>query len=173
VQHALGTLVRVVDAEGTEGARNRLLDRIADWRRRRGFRRATGPVEAAGLHVAILNVLSTPPAPRLGGVQIQFLGRIGPETERRPVALLHPERGGYRRAVAAGRRRLAWRLGGAPLAWPPPLEDAGLEAAVLRAARALDARAVHFEGLAGLPLASVRRVGDAGVRLLLSVHDFA
>ena len=121
----------------------------------------------------MLNLLPTAPTPRLGGMQAQLLTRIENEAERRPVALLYPETeglppGGRRRRPAARARA---RKGPPPS--PVALRDAAFERAVARAAAEVGARALHVEGLAGIPLGSLLELHRSGLALVLSVHDFS
>jgi glycosyltransferase involved in cell wall biosynthesis len=170
VRGALGVALGVLTAEGPAAARDRMLDRLAEWRRRRAF-----PLSRAGDTVAapLVNVLPTPPARRLGGVQIQFLHRLEREADERACAVLYPDTRGYRLERQHGPRRDALALAGPVVTSPLALEDAAFEAAVLRAAETSGAAAVHVEALSGVPPASVLRVGRAGLRIVLSLHDFA
>lgn len=166
----LAVVVRVLRAEGPAAARNRFLDRVEEWRCRRAF-----PAARHGDRIAapVLNVLATPPARRLGGIQIQFLRRLAVEYEARATAVLYPEAGRYRLERRDGSRRDHLALPGPPLPPQPILEDAAFEAALLRAAEATQAAALHVEGVAGLPPASLLRVARRGLPLVLSLHDFA
>ncbi len=162
---------RVLRAEGMTGLRERISDRLRESLRRRSFRAAAS---AAGLPpIPVLNLLPTAPTPRLGGIQAQLLTRIENEAERRPVALLYPETEGYRLEVAAGGRRLALGLEETPPPSPVALRDAAFERAVARAAAEVGARALHVEGLAGIPLGSLLELHRSGLALVLSVHDFS
>ncbi len=168
---ALQIAGRVLRAEGMAGLRERISERLRESLRRRSFR---ATASAAGLPpIPVLNLLPTVPTPRLGGMQAQLLTRIEDEAERRPVALLYPETHGYRLEVAAGDRRLAFGLEAAP---PPSLvilRDAAFERAVARAAAEVGARALHVEGLSGIPLGSLLELHRSGLALVLSVHDFS
>ncbi|MCP4655093.1 MAG: glycosyltransferase family 4 protein [bacterium] len=173
---------QVLCAEGGAGLRDRLLDRIAGWRRRRRFRLAGKvcvkagemsdcPVPGGLPATPVLNVLSTPLRPELGGVQLQLLRRLEAEAAHRSCALLCPGAGGYRLETRSGRRREVVVLE-AP---PPPvlrLNDELFAQALRDAADWVGARVVHFEQLVGLPLGSVVELRDAGFRLVLAVHDF-
>jgi glycosyltransferase involved in cell wall biosynthesis len=162
---------RVLRAEGVAGLRERISDRLRESLRRRSFHAAAS---ASGLPpIPVLNLLPTAPTPRLGGMQAQLLTRIESEAERRPVALLYPEAEGYRLEVAAGGRRLALRIEGGPPPSPVALRDAAFERAVARAAAEVGARALHVEGLAGIPLGSLAELHRSGLALILSVHDFS
>jgi glycosyltransferase involved in cell wall biosynthesis len=166
-----GVAWRVLRGEGVRAARDRAWDRWLEVRRRRSF----GPATAAppGFRASVLNVAAGPPAPRLGGVQAQLLCRLAAEAERRAVALLHPEPGGgYRLELQDGRRRHALAIPGGPLA-AVGLADPAFEAAVHQAAEAVGSRALVVEGLAGLPLGSLLRLRQDGLRLLLALHDFS
>ena len=168
---ALQIAGRVLRAEGMAGLRERISERLRESLRRRSFRAAAS---ASGLPpIPVLNLLPTAPTPRLGGMQAQLLTRIEDEAERRPVALLYPETEGYRLEVAAGGRRLALGLEEAPPPSPVVLRDAAFERAVARAAAEVGARALHVEGLAGIPLGSLLELHRSGLALVLSVHDFS
>lgn len=169
-------VLRVLAGEGLAAARDRALDRLAERRRRRSFAAADAP--PAGLAWPVLNVAVGVPVARLGGVQAQLGTRLAEEERHRPVALLYPEPApepaGYRLELAAGppaARRWAVALPGASPS-PVALADAGFERAVRGAAELAGARAVHVEGVAGLPLRSLLAVREAGLRLVLSLHDF-
>ncbi|MBV8199422.1 MAG: glycosyltransferase, partial [Acidobacteria bacterium] len=183
-----GLAWRVLRAEGVAGAADRLRDRLAEGRRRRAFR----PAAAAppGFSCAVLNLAAAAPAPSLGGVQAQLLWRLAAEAARRPVALLFPEDrgagGGYRLELQSGGDRRALRLPPAAVAPRPAqgagaggrlpmtaLEDPELERAVGWAAAQCGATALLVEGLAGMPFASLLRLRQAGMALVLAVHDFA
>jgi hypothetical protein len=175
---------RVLRAEGAAGAANRLRDRLADAWRRRSYPPAAAP--PPGFSCAVLNLAAAAPSPRLGGVQAQLLWRLAAEAALRPVALLYPEDaaagGGYRLELQSGRDRRALRL---PPSLPPShprgglpdtafgLDDPELERAVAWAAAHCGTLALQVEGLAGMPLASLLHLRQAGMALVLAVHDFA
>jgi len=171
---SLRTAGRVLRAEGLPALRDRLSDRWRERHRRLSFVAAGSPL---GLPAnPVLNLLSTAPTPRLGGLQAQLLLRIESEAGRRPLALLYPGDGAWRLEVAAGGRRLSLTLDTLDRGEPPSpvaLADAAFERAVLRAAREVGARALHVEGLAALPLASLLALHGQGLELVLSVHDFS
>lgn len=171
---SLRTAGRVLRAEGLPALRDRLSDRWRERHRRLSFVAAGSPL---GLPATpVLNLLSTAPTPRLGGLQAQLLWRIESEAERRPLALLYPDAGAWRLEMAAAGRRLSLTLdtldGNEPPS-PVALADAAFERAVLRAVREVGARALHLEGLAALPLASLLALHAQGLELVLSVHDFS
>lgn len=160
-------------AEGVRAVWNRTADRLREERRRRSFVAVPAGRFALPAAIPVLNLLSTPPLPRLGGLQAQLLSRIELESARRPVALLYPQAGSYRLEISTGRRRQALDL---PAGEPrPPLaeSDPGLERVVREAADRTGARVLHVEGLASLPLASLLALQRSGFLLLLSVHDFS
>ena len=166
----MAVALRVLAAEGPAAVRDRLLDRVEEWRRRRTFRPARGD---GRIGASVLNVLATPPARRLGGLQIQFLRRLEVEAEERAYALLYPEARTYRLERQQASRREALEFPRPMITSPVSLEDAAFETAVLRAAETSGATAVHVEGMAGVPPASLLRVGRRGLRVILSLHDFA
>ncbi|MEM7352984.1 MAG: glycosyltransferase [Acidobacteriota bacterium] len=155
-----------------------MLDRLAERRRRRSFRRIVVDTPDASpddrrqlAQVPVLNVLPTPPRPDFGGVQIQLLQRLAAEAAERPQALLYPYAGSYRLEIEDSGQRLAVELHAAPPAFDQ-LEDSVFEWAVRRAVERVGAELVHFESLLGWPLASVARLQRSGLRLVLGVHDF-
>ena len=168
---SLRTAGRVLRAEGLPALRDRLSDRWRERHRRRSFVAAGSPLDLPASPV--LNLLSTAPTPRLGGLQVQLLHRIESEAERRSLALLYPEAGAWRLEVAAGGRRLSLTLDGGDQLSPVTLTDAAFERAVIHAVREVGARALHVEGLAALPLASLLALHGQGLELVLSVHDFS
>jgi hypothetical protein len=165
------TAARILRGEGLRSLAYRVADRLEERRRERSFAAADS---VAGLpRVPILNVLATLPAARLGGLPSQLVRRLEIEARSRPVALLYPVRDGYRLEVAAGEHlRVLTRQAPSPLS-PIRLRDADFERGVEWAARAVGASALHFEGQAALPLASLQALGLSGFGLVLSVHDFS
>lgn len=167
----MSVVVRVLRTEGLLSVRDRVLDRIAEARRRRSFSPAP-PGWRPPVPVPILDLCATPPAPRLGGVQAQLLRRIEAESKLRPVALLYPEPGGWRLEVQAGDERRSLSFPGSPPS-PVALADAAFEEAVRATARLLGTRTLYADGLAGLPPGSLLQLGREGLELTLSLHDFA
>jgi len=181
--HGLRTAWRVLRAEGLQAVADRAADRLAESRRARSFTPAP-PGWRPAAPVPVLRLLATPPAPRLGGVQAQLLARLTAEARLGPVALLYPAGSAWRLEVeAGGERRAVTFAGGTPSAaglevnlevnLETDLEDAAFEAAVRAAAALTGARALHAEGLAGLPFTSLRRLRGPDLRLIVSLHDFA
>ena len=168
---SLRTAGRVLRAEGLPALRDRLSDRWQERHRRRSFVAAGAQPDLPASPV--LNLLSTAPTPRLGGLQAQLLHRIESEAARRPLALLYPDAGAWRLEMTAGERRLSLTLDGGEPPSPVALADAAFERAVSRAVREVGARALHVEGLAALPLASLLALHRQGLTLVLSVHDFS
>jgi glycosyltransferase involved in cell wall biosynthesis len=168
---AMTTALRVLRAEGTAAARDRLLDRIADARRDRSYA-PVAEAELARFQSPVLNLLATPPSPRFGGVPTQLLARLRFEAKARPLALFHPTGRGYRLEVTRDGRRGRFDLSG-PALDPTALADAAFEEAVFSAAQRVGAAVLHPEGVAGLPLGSLVRLRARGLKLVLSLHDFA
>jgi glycosyltransferase involved in cell wall biosynthesis len=81
----IGTIARVVRAEGIASAIRRANERVSEAMQLRVKLASSGPE-----HTSILNVLATPPAPRLGGLQIQLNARLREERTMRDVALFYP-----------------------------------------------------------------------------------
>jgi glycosyltransferase involved in cell wall biosynthesis len=99
----------------------------------------------------ILNVLSTPATPRLGGVQVHLLARLHAERALRPVALFTP----------------------GLLTLSRPHMHALRVDAIRDAIAITGARAIHIEGAHGMDVASVLRLIDEGLQVVISLHDFA
>ena len=149
----IATALRVLRGEGVRAVRDRALDRLAETRRRRSFRPAG---ESWKAEVPVLAVGAYPPAARFGGVQAQWRARLAAEEALRPVAILYPESSGYRLEVSTGpggERRSLHHEGRPPAS--RALRDPDFEEAVLWAAARVGARALHVEGAAGLPPASL------------------
>jgi hypothetical protein len=148
-----------------------LAERLAELWRERSF--APAPLTwRPPAPIGVLRVAATAPAPRLGGLQTQLLARLDAEARLHPVALGYPAAAGWRLEVDIGGQRRA-------LVYPPitggdiELEDPGFEANVTSAAATIGARALHLEGLAGMPPLSLLRLRRAGLRLVIGLHDFA
>jgi glycosyltransferase involved in cell wall biosynthesis len=159
---------QVFQAEGARAVYDRTLDRLAEARRQRSFSPAPESWQPEA-PIPVLNLISTPPAPRLGGVQAQLLARIEAEAESRPVALLYPAGADWRLEIQEKETRRVVHING-PAPSPIGLEDPSLEEVVRKAAGVTGAEAIHVEGLAGLPLGSLLCLGH---RRILSLHDFA
>jgi glycosyltransferase involved in cell wall biosynthesis len=169
LRHTVDVARRVLTAEGPAAVRDRALDRIEEWRWRRAFRPWR---DDGGLETAVLNVLASPPARRLGGLQIQLGRRLQLEAEYRAYALLYPDAQRYRLEYRHRSRRQALELPRPVIAPDPTLEDVVFETAILRAADVSRAKAVHVEGLSGIPLVSLLGIARRGLPLILSLHDF-
>ncbi len=170
--------LQVLRSEGLAAFRDRLNDRLAAGRRGRSFRsvavddRSTDPGPLPALaEVPMLNVLSTPPRPDFGGVQVQLLRRLAAEGRQRSWALLYPADGGYRLEISSPEGLLAVVLR-ARVPVPNQLREVEFEWAVRTAAARVGARTVHFEQLVGWPLASIADLRQEGLRLVVSIHDF-
>jgi glycosyltransferase involved in cell wall biosynthesis len=83
----IGTIVRVARGEGLRSVATRTAERVSEsvqsrLRFARGaFARMPSP--------SLVNVLTTPPSPRLGGVVVQLNARLAEERRLREVALFH------------------------------------------------------------------------------------
>src|SRR6185295_10465064 len=166
--HRLRIAWRVLRAEGPAAVRDRAWDRLAEAARRRSYA-PMPPGWRPEEPIPVLGVSATPPAPWLGGVPSQLRTRLEAEARGRSIALLYLKKGAdgvWRLEVRSGAERWFLDLPGAL-----PFEEA-----VRRAAEVLGARAVHAEGMAGLPPASLLRLtregAQDGLTILLSLHDF-
>jgi glycosyltransferase involved in cell wall biosynthesis len=163
---------QILQAEGLPALRDRISDRWRERSRRRSFRKVSGSPDLPAHPV--LNLLSTSPSPRLGGLQTQLLHRLESEAGRRPVALFYPEAEAYRLEIDAGGRRRSLRIDGQlSSSSPVALLDPAFERAILEATTEIGARALHVEGLAGMPFGSLLELQRHGLQLILSVHDFS
>lgn len=159
--------------EGLRGLRLRVGERLSTLRASalltsrnlESLGRRLGPVD-------VLNVLPFPLRPVHGGVAVTLADRLEVEGEYRAIALLHYDGRRWRLDGRRGAHRFAWRAGEAHTPNPLALEDAGFADLLGRVLEAVGARAIHFENLAGLPLATVAAI--AAIRpTILSTHDFA
>jgi glycosyltransferase involved in cell wall biosynthesis len=162
---------RVLRAEGAGAFRDRTWDRLAERARRNSY----SPMPAdwrPEIPISVLLVTSAPPAPWLGGVPSQLRTRLEAEARGRSIALLYSTGGSWRLDVLSGADRWFLEMPGVAPS-PEALEDAAFEHAVRIAMERVGARAVQAEGLAGLPPASLLRLAQEGLQLILSLHDFA
>lgn len=105
----------------------------------------------------ILNVSAARVSARTGGVAIQLIARLRAERALRSVALVHP-----------GEIRLS-----APFMHARRIGESGFDGMVREALAVTGAKAIHLEGTSGAPVAGVLRLLDAGVSVVVSVHDFS
>lgn len=173
----LGLAFDLLRAEGPRGLTERLADRLEALRAR--LRETSVPPDRLAREagrIRVLDVLSTPPEPRWGGVPIQLLARRAAEERLRPTALLFPGAGRWTLRIASGGRRRRAVLGpvggGTPCAGPG-VDDAARAEVVLEAARLVGASVLNVEGAAGWHPATLRRLSGRGLRVVLSLHDFA
>jgi len=144
-------VLRVIRAEGVRSAGRRAVERIQETARlaallARGLRRRRESIP-------VLNVSPTAPSPRLGGIQAQLVARLRRERELRKVALLYP---GILELPGAARRVAQ-----------------GFDGALGEAVAITGARTIHLEGTFGAPVEALLRLHDAGLRVVVSVHDFS
>ena len=173
-----GLLISLLRAEGPRAVADRLRDRwreASERRRHRLFDVASPPWRRQPFPA--LSVLTTPPARRLGGVQVQLAARRQAQEAMAPFAILFPLAGRWRLEVTADGRRWAADLGAWTPSAPPALADAGFVAAVRRAAGVVGTGLIHLEQAAGVPLASLLDLARGGAQpalgLVASLHDFA
>lgn len=161
----LTTVAAVVRGEGAASAVRRARERtgeaIGD-----AIQRTRGLVASRRRATTIINVLTAAPRPRFGGVAVQLQAVLAHEARERPVAFLRPGRLEFFGQDAHARRV-------APFAATLHHEDPAFEQALTQAVECTGARAVHLEGTAGVPLASMLRLLDRGLEVILSIHDFS
>jgi glycosyltransferase involved in cell wall biosynthesis len=149
------TIAAVIRGEGAASAARRTGERIGEAAQHAAFR-MRGLFAAAG-QTPIVNVALGGVAPRTGGVAIQLMARLRAERTLRSVALLHP-----------GTLFLS-----TPFAHERRIAASDFTTSVRDALSITGARAVHVEGTYGLPLADTLRLIDAGIAVVISVHDFS
>lgn len=144
------TIASVIRAEGLPSALRRTNERIGDALR--GAAARVRGVRAGTSDAAILNVVASGKALRLGGVQTQLATRLRAERGLRNVALLSPGL-----LEVTGSRRVA----------------IDLESGIREAIGLTGARAVHFEGMHDVSLPAVLGLAESGIRVIVSLHDFS
>ena len=158
------TIASVIRGEGLPSALRRANERMSEalhgatMRARGAF---TGSSDAA-----ILNVSSAGVSPRTGGVPAQLVPRLRFERALRSVALLHPGVLELSAPVLHSRRVTRFHP-------TRELYDVDFEAAIREALAITGARTIHLEGTSGVPTGSMLRLLDAGVGMVISVHDFS
>jgi hypothetical protein len=114
----------------------------------------------------LVNISAAGVSPRLGGVQTQLASRLRAERALRPVALLSPDA----LDLSTPRRHLRWVPAFTPTAEP---FSPSFERAVREALAITGAQTIHLEGTSGVPVGSVLRLRESGVRVIVSAHDFS
>lgn len=156
------TIAGVVRSESLGSAVMRARERI-DERMRLSLMLARG-VFSGDTPAPLLNVFMWPPAGRLGGAAIQLRQRMHEERALRDVALFYP-----------GIVERPWHARRGPALEPAVTElfQESFERAVTSVMERSEAKVVHFEGTAGVPIGSVLQMTDRGISVLLTVHDFS
>ncbi|MFA6954558.1 MAG: glycosyltransferase [Thermoanaerobaculia bacterium] len=148
------TVASVIRGEGLPSALRRAGERMSESARAASLR--VSGLLAGSVAIPLLNVVASGAAPRLGGVQQQLAARLAVERKLRAVALLTPGRLELSRPHGHVRR-----------------VSRDLESGVREAIALTGARAVHFEGTYEVPPASIARLRDSGIDILITAHDFA
>lgn len=161
----MGVIGRVIAGEGVRSAMRRTRGRIAEFAHQRWLL-ARGRFLTKLPRFPILNILSTPLTPRLGGIQVHLLARLRAERASRPVALLTPGLLTLSQPYMHA-RRVRLRLASGAL-----YDDAFVDV-VREAAAIAGARVLHFEGMFGIPTGSVLQLIEEGFEVVLSLHDFS
>jgi glycosyltransferase involved in cell wall biosynthesis len=162
---AASLFAQVVRTEGPKAARDRVMDRLSEMRRRRSLDRLQ--MDARGFDLdfeppPVINISPIPISPNRGGSQIQMIDRLHEERQRRSVALAYPGDRSWSLEMWRGDLGGAVQLGSAD----QPL------AAVTEAAALVHTRSVHIENPYGLPPDLPTRLDERGLQTILSVHDF-
>lgn len=177
--HYARLLLELLWSEGAAAVGDRLWERWRERRRQRRFPLRSegsipGPRIVESPRPALL-YLSTPPAPRLGGVQAQLLSRLREFEERgQPYALLypcHPHSQRYRLEVSSG-TRWSCELEGPRLRSPGALTQPDFRDTLRRAVEVSRAGVIHLEHLGPAPSTSGVELHAQGFPLVVSVHDF-
>jgi glycosyltransferase involved in cell wall biosynthesis len=137
-------IIDVIRGEGLASAITRTRERVAESLHDAASRFGTSRI----VKTPILNDCATSIAPRNGGVGIQLTTRLRAERRIRDVALLHP--GGL---LINDRLHRVYDI-------PEALAITG-------------ARAIHIEGMHAVPIDEVLRLIDDGIRVIVTLHDFA
>lgn len=147
----IGAAVRVIVAEGVGSAARRGLERFFESS---GLVRALAAgVVARDDRAPVLNVAPGGIAARSGGIAVQLGARLRHEAPGRRVALLVPGM----LMVNGHARRMP--------------HDPG--SAIAESLRRTGAQLLHLEGLADIDPELVRKIASTGVRVVVTVHDFA
>ena len=141
----IGTIATVVRSEGWASAMRRTSERVDDAVRE-AWLRTRGAI-ASPPSVPVLNYVPAGGATRLGGVQTQLAWRLRCERAWRPVVVLRDGRIEW----SGGARRVS-----------------GIDHALALTG----ARTLHVEGTHGADVAALIALAEAGIDLVVSVHDF-
>jgi len=157
-------------AEGPRATIDRWRDRAADARRAAAFLEVSRQtlVDRYRARVPVLSLLGVPLRRSSGGVELQFMARLGVAEATQPTACLAPAGGSWRLEATAERRRDVVTLPRG--AGESPSQH--LARAVETACDILTPRGLHVENSAELDLDVL---ADAALRrpLLLSLHDLS
>jgi glycosyltransferase involved in cell wall biosynthesis len=110
----------------------------------------------------VLNVAPFPPYPAFTGSQIAMADRLSVERNRRTVALAYPRDGAWWLEMWMPASTGYYYLG----------TKSNLVEVITSAVRLTRAKVVHIEDNTGLPLNLVHGLENAGLRTILSIHDF-
>jgi glycosyltransferase involved in cell wall biosynthesis len=162
------SIAGVIRGEGLASAVRRTADRVGEGLHHFSLRARGMIAETFGkpADVAILNVTATGLSSRTGGVATQLATRLRTERTLRDVALLSP--GLLERSTPILHRRTV-----APFRGTRDFVEPDFERAIREALTITGARTIHLEGTSGVPVGSVLRLVDSGVRVVLSIHDFS
>lgn len=157
-------VLSVLRGEGAMSATRRASERAGETIREAILRvRALGG--PAG-QARILNVSPIAISGRHGGLAIQLNARLEIEAAHRAVCVLSPGLLRWQGPASGARRVLPYGAGSG-------VADDSFETLMHSAISETGARAIHVEGMAGLPVTTVRRLAGEGVRLIVTAHDFA
>ena len=110
----------------------------------------------------VLNVAPYPPYPAFTGSQIAMADRLEVEKKKRTVALVYPRDGAWWLEVWSPASTGYFFLG----------SKSNLIEVVASASRLMKTNVVHIEDNNGLPINLIQGLENAGLRTILSIHDF-
>jgi glycosyltransferase involved in cell wall biosynthesis len=152
--------------EGGISVRNKKRALAEEQKRRRKLSELTvtrdGRLNTGVSPPPVVNVAPFPPYPAFSGSQIAMSDRLEVERDQRTVALAYPREGAWWLEVWSPASTGYYSLG----------TKSNLIEVIGNAARLTRAKLVHIENNTGLPLNLVHNLENAGLRTLLSIHDF-
>jgi glycosyltransferase involved in cell wall biosynthesis len=121
-----------------------------------------GRLEVGFSMAPILNVAPFPPYPGANGPQIRMADRLSQESKLRTVALAYPRDDTWWLEMRAGSAAGIYPLG----------SKSSIVETITQAAALVRAKLVLVEDIEGLPLNLIHGLENAGLRTILSIHDF-
>lgn len=152
--------------EGGTSLKNKKRAQAEEVKRRRKMTELTvtkdGRLNTGVSPPPVLNVAPFPPYPAFAGPQIAMADRLEAEKDLRTVALVYPSDGAWWLELWSPARTGYFSLG----------TKSNLLEVIAQAARLMRTKLIHVESNTGLPLNLVHGLEKAGLRTILSIHDF-